>query len=74
MKSPLGDAFTIHALLPEIFEQTGQRYLSTEVGSDLNQMQQLIDAAVEQKLLLNLQASIALSQDQVDKLTSNIIW
>ncbi|MCG9647893.1 hemagglutinin repeat-containing protein [Vibrio brasiliensis] len=71
----LGDAFYDTRIITQaIFEQTGQRYLSAEIGSDLSQMQQLIDAAAEQKFLLNLQAGIALSQEQVDKLTSNIIW
>ncbi len=71
----LGDAlYDTRIITQAIFDQTGQRYLSNEIGSDLSQMQQLIDAAVEQKSSLNLEAGVSLSQEQIDRLTNDIIW
>ncbi|MCG9751054.1 hemagglutinin repeat-containing protein [Vibrio brasiliensis] len=71
----LGDAhYDTRAITQSIFERTGQRYLNDQIGSDLVQMQRLIDAAAKQKTLLGLQAGIALSREQIAKLTDDIIW
>jgi len=71
----LGDAFYDSRVISQaIFEQTGQQYLNTSVGSQLEQMQQLIDAAASQKSSLNLTTGIALSSAQVANLTQNILW
>lgn len=71
----LGDAFYDSRIISQaIFEQTGKQYLNREVGSQLEQMQQLIDAAASQKSALNLIAGIALSPAQVSSLTQDILW
>lgn len=71
----LGDAFYDSRIISQaIFEQTGQQYLNASVGSQLDQMQQLIDAAASQKASLNLTAGIALSSSQVASLTQDILW
>ena len=71
----LGDAYyDTRAITQAIFEQTGQRYLNTNIGSDLQQMQALIDAASTEKDALQLEAGVALTNDQIDHLTHDIIW
>lgn len=71
----LGDAFYDSRIISQaIFEQTGQQYLNASVGSQLDQMQQLMDAAASQKASLNLTAGIALSSTQVASLTQDILW
>ncbi|MCG9781937.1 hemagglutinin repeat-containing protein [Vibrio brasiliensis] len=71
----LGDAFYDSRIISQaIFEQTGQQYLNDSIGSQLEQMQQLIDAAESQKSSLNLTAGIALSSAQIANLTQDILW
>ncbi|MCG9784238.1 hemagglutinin repeat-containing protein [Vibrio brasiliensis] len=71
----LGDAFYDSKIISQaIFEQTGLRYLNQSIGSQLEQMQQLIDAAALQKNALNLSAGVALSADQIANLTQDIVW
>ncbi len=71
----LGDAFYDSRVISQaIFEQTGQQYLNASVGSQLDQMQLLMDAAASQKKSLNLTAGIALSSTQVASLTQDILW
>ncbi|MEL6115302.1 hypothetical protein P0Y67_08805 [Photobacterium sp. SP02] len=71
----LGDAFyDTRTITSAIFEQTGQRYLNDDVGTDLDQMQQLLDSAGQQKDSLNLQAGVALTPEQVAGLTQDIVW
>ncbi|MDB1125444.1 hemagglutinin repeat-containing protein [Vibrio algarum] len=71
----LGDAFYDTRIITQaILEQTGQRYLTSNVGSDLTQMQQLMDAAASQKNKLNLALGIALTAEQVANLTQDILW
>lgn len=71
----LGDAFYDSRIISQaIFEQTGQQYLNASVGSQLDQMQQLMDAAAAQKVSLNLTAGIALSSAQIANLSQNILW
>ncbi|MDO6582175.1 hemagglutinin repeat-containing protein [Photobacterium sp. 2_MG-2023] len=71
----LGDAFyDTRTITSAIFEQTGQRYLNDDVGTDLDQMQQLLDSAGQQKDSLSLQAGVALTPEQVAGLTQDIVW
>ncbi|MBN3517358.1 filamentous hemagglutinin N-terminal domain-containing protein, partial [Vibrio neptunius] len=71
----LGDAFyDTRVITQAIFEQTGQRYLAKNVGSDLAQMQQLMDSAAAEKQALDLQVGIALSAQQVASLRQDIVW
>ncbi|UTM59457.1 hemagglutinin repeat-containing protein [Photobacterium sp. CCB-ST2H9] len=71
----LGDAYyDTQTITTAIFEQTGKRYLHDDVGTDLAQMQQLLDNAGQQKHSLNLQAGIALTPEQVAGLTQDIVW
>lgn len=71
----LGDAFyDTRVITQAIYEQTGQRYLGEGVGSDLSQMQKLIEGAAQQKEQLDLEAGGALSQEQIARLTDDIIW
>lgn len=71
----LGDAFYDSKIISQaIFKQTGLRYLNQSIGSQLEQMQQLIDAAALQKNALNLSTGVALSSDQIANLTQDILW
>ncbi|WP_216609705.1 hemagglutinin repeat-containing protein [Vibrio coralliilyticus] len=71
----LGDAFyDTRVITQAIFEQTGQRYLGKNLGSDLAQMQQLMDSAAAEKQALDLQVGIALSAEQVASLSHDIVW
>ncbi|MFW7523638.1 hemagglutinin repeat-containing protein [Vibrio ostreicida] len=71
----LGDAFyDTRVITQAIFEETGQRYLGKNVGSDLAQMQQLMDSAAAEKQALDLQVGIALSAQQVASLKQDIVW
>ncbi len=45
----LGDAFYDFFVISRHFEQTGKQYLNASVDSQLDQMQQLMDAAASQK-------------------------
>ncbi|MCF7360840.1 hemagglutinin repeat-containing protein [Vibrio sp. A1-b2] len=71
----LGDAFYDSRIISQsVFEQTGRQYLNQSVGSQLEQMQQLIDAAAAQKNALNLTSGVALSSSQIAQLTQDILW
>ncbi|SDG81485.1 filamentous hemagglutinin family N-terminal domain-containing protein [Vibrio xiamenensis] len=71
----LGDAYyDTRTITQAIFEQTGQRYLSDEVGSDLAQMQALMDAAAQAQSELDLQVGVALTSEQIANLSQDIIW
>ncbi|SHE57816.1 adhesin HecA family 20-residue repeat-containing protein, partial [Vibrio gazogenes DSM 21264] len=71
----LGDAYyDTRTITQEIFEQTGKRYLSDDIGSDLAQMKQLIDSAAQQKNSLNLKNGVALTDEQIARLSHDIIW
>ena len=70
----LGDAaFDTRYISNAVLSQTGQRYVAG-TGSDLEQMQYLIDNAAAQQSGLGLQFGVSLTQDQVAALTSSIIW
>ncbi|NOI81671.1 filamentous hemagglutinin N-terminal domain-containing protein [Vibrio tubiashii] len=71
----LGDAFYDNRLISQaIFEQTGKQFLNREVGSQLEQMQQLLDSAGEQKQALELSIGVALTPEQISQLTSDMVW
>ncbi|OAJ93537.1 two-partner secretion domain-containing protein [Vibrio bivalvicida] len=71
----LGDAFYDNRLISQaIFEQTGKQFLNREVGSQLEQMQQLLDSAGEQKQALELSVGVALTPEQTAQLTNDMVW
>ncbi|ELI1809570.1 hemagglutinin repeat-containing protein [Vibrio fluvialis] len=71
----LGDAFyDTRFITQSIFEQTGQMYLSRSIGSDIEQMQSLLDKATREASDLHLQAGVALTPEQVASLTRDIVW
>ncbi len=70
----LGDAaFDTRYISNAMISQTGQRYLNG-VGSDLAQMQYLLDNAAAAQHSLNLQFGVSLTPEQVASLTHSIIW
>ncbi|WP_226067782.1 hemagglutinin repeat-containing protein [Dickeya zeae] len=70
----LGDAaFDTRYISNAVLSQTGQRYLNG-VGSDLAQMQTLMDNAAAEKSRLNLQLGMSLSPEQVAGLSHSIVW
>ncbi|WP_353655849.1 hemagglutinin repeat-containing protein [Erwinia sp. S59] len=70
----LGDAaFDTRYVSNAVLSQTGQRYISG-VGSDLAQMQTLIDNAAHQQQSLGLQLGVSLTPEQVAALTESIVW
>ncbi|MCO7261763.1 hemagglutinin repeat-containing protein [Dickeya zeae] len=70
----LGDAaFDTRYISNAVLSQTGQRYLNG-VGSDLAQMQTLMDNAAAEKNRLNLQLGMSLSPEQVVGLSHSIVW
>jgi filamentous hemagglutinin len=70
----LGDAaFDTRYVDNAVLSQTGQRYVGG-TGSDLAQMQYLIDNAAEQQAGLGLQLGVSLSPEQVAALTKSIVW
>ncbi|PVZ84722.1 filamentous hemagglutinin [Serratia sp. S1B] len=70
----LGDAaFDTRYISNALLEQTGSRYLNG-VGSDLEQMQLLIDNAAQAQQNLGLQFGVSLTAEQVAALQSSIVW
>ncbi|WP_240632752.1 hemagglutinin repeat-containing protein, partial [Dickeya lacustris] len=70
----LGDAaFDTRYISNAVLSQTGQRYLGG-LGSELAQMQWLMDNAVAAKTALNLQLGVSLSPAQVAGLSHSILW
>ncbi|MFO6296943.1 hemagglutinin repeat-containing protein [Rahnella selenatireducens] len=70
----LGDAaFDTRYVDNAVLSQTGQRYVGG-TGSDLAQMQYLIDNAADQQAGLGLQLGVSLSPEQVAALTKSIVW
>lgn len=70
----LGDAaFDTRYISNAMLSQTGQRYLNG-VGSDLAQMQLLIDNAARAQSGLKLQFGISLTPAQVSQLEHSIVW
>ncbi|MBS0883755.1 hemagglutinin repeat-containing protein [Pantoea sp. JGM49] len=70
----LGDAaFDTRYVSNVVLNQTGSQYLNG-TGSDLAQMQYLMDNAASAKQSLNLQFGISLTADQVASLDHSILW
>ncbi|XBS70622.1 hemagglutinin repeat-containing protein [Acerihabitans sp. KWT182] len=70
----LGDAeFDTQYVDNAVISQTGQQYIDG-VGSDLQQMQTLLDNAASEQQALNLQFGVSLTPDQVAGLTQSIVW
>ncbi|MGM3187539.1 hemagglutinin repeat-containing protein, partial [Musicola paradisiaca] len=70
----LGDAeFDTRYISNAVLSQTGQRYLNG-TGSDLTQMQTLMDNAAAAQQNLNLQLGVSLTAEQVSGLTQSIVW
>ncbi len=70
----LGDAaFDTRYISNAVLSQTGQRYLNG-VGSELAQMQQLMDNAAAEQSRLSLQLGVSLSPEQVAGLSRSIVW
>ncbi|QQU55770.1 two-partner secretion domain-containing protein [Serratia liquefaciens] len=70
----LGDAaFDTRYISNAMLSQTGKRYLNG-IGSDLAQMQQLIDNAAQVQSGLNLQFGVSLTPGQVAQLDKSIVW
>ncbi|WP_192456871.1 hemagglutinin repeat-containing protein [Musicola keenii] len=70
----LGDAeFDTRYISNAVLSQTGQRYLNG-TGSDLTQMQTLMDNAAAAQQNLNLQLGVSLTAEQVAGLTQSIVW
>ena len=72
----LGVMLFMRTSLSEIqyFEQTGKRYLTSDITSDTEQYQYLMDNALSLKDELNLTPYVRLSADQIASLTKDIIW
>ncbi|CAI2460057.1 hemagglutinin repeat-containing protein [Serratia liquefaciens] len=70
----LGDAaFDTRYISNAMLSQTGKRYLNG-IGSDLAQMQQLIDNAAQAQSGLNLKFGVSLTPAQVAQLEKSIVW
>ncbi|TQI82469.1 filamentous hemagglutinin [Serratia fonticola] len=70
----LGDAaFDTRYISNAMLHQTGQRYING-IGSDLAQMQYLIDNAVKAQSALGLQFGVSLTAEQVAALDKSIVW
>ncbi|MFZ4835187.1 hemagglutinin repeat-containing protein [Rouxiella sp. Mn2063] len=70
----LGDAaFDTRYVSNAVLNRTGQRYVGG-TGSDLQQMQYLIDNAAAQQAGLGLQLGVSLTPEQVAALTKSIVW
>ncbi|WP_157515756.1 two-partner secretion domain-containing protein, partial [Grimontia marina] len=71
----LGDAYYDTRIISQaIFEQTGKRYLTADVGGNLEQMKQLLDNAAQQTAAYNLTPGIALTANQINQLTQSMVW
>lgn len=70
----LGDAaFDTRYVSNAMLNLTGSRYING-LGSDLEQMQYLMDSAASQQKNLGLQFGVALTAEQVAQLTGSILW
>jgi len=57
-----------------IFEQTGKRYVTSDITSDTAQYQYLMDNALAEKEELKLTPYVRLSAEQIASLTKDIVW
>ena len=70
----LGDAaFDTRYVSNSLLSQTGSRYLNG-VGSDLQQMQYLMDNAAQSRRELGLKFGISLTAEQIAALNQSILW
>ncbi|MCW2485262.1 hemagglutinin repeat-containing protein [Candidatus Symbiopectobacterium sp. NZEC127] len=70
----LGDAaFDTRYISNAVLSQSGTRYLNG-MGTDLQQMQYLLDNAASAQQALNLTLGVSLSDAQVAQLTHSIVW
>ncbi|MEH0876059.1 hemagglutinin repeat-containing protein [Pectobacterium cacticida] len=70
----LGDAeFDTRYISQAILKQSGRRYLDG-MGSDLSQMQMLLDNAAAAQKGMNLQLGVSLTPDQVANLSQSLVW
>lgn len=70
----LGDAaFDTRYVSNAMLNLTGSRYING-TGSDLEQMQYLMDSAASQQTALGLQFGVALTAEQIANLTGSILW
>lgn len=71
----LGDAFyETRLVIEQISELTGRKFLTSAVTSDTDQMLALMNNAVDAHSDLDLSVGMALTNDQVAALTSDIVW
>ncbi|WP_422879954.1 hemagglutinin repeat-containing protein [Pectobacterium zantedeschiae] len=70
----LGDAeFDTRYISQAVLKQSGQRHLNG-TGSDLSQMQMLLDNAAAAQKGMNLQLGVSLTPDQVANLSQSMVW
>ncbi|UYX08495.1 hemagglutinin repeat-containing protein [Pectobacterium cacticida] len=70
----LGDAeFDTRYISQAVLKQSGRRYLDG-MGSDLSQMQMLLDNAAAAQKGMNLQLGVSLTPDQVANLSQSLVW
>jgi len=71
----LGDSYLETRLVRDaVVEQTGQRWLNPDYGSDAAQMKALLDNAVDVGAVAGLSVGQALTAEQVAALDRDIIW
>ncbi|MFT5399675.1 MAG: filamentous hemagglutinin family protein, partial [Gammaproteobacteria bacterium] len=71
----LGDGFYESNLIREtVFAQTGRRYLSAKIKNDTQQFQFLMDNALLAQADLELTPGVALTKEQINRLTGDIVW
>ncbi|MEI7182299.1 hemagglutinin repeat-containing protein [Pectobacterium carotovorum] len=70
----LGDAeFDTRYISQAVLKQSGQRHLNG-TGSDLEQMQKLLDNAAAAQKGMNLQLGVSLTPEQVANLSQSLVW
>ncbi|MEQ9943515.1 hemagglutinin repeat-containing protein [Pectobacterium aroidearum] len=70
----LGDAeFDTRYISQAVLKQSGQRHLNG-TGSDLAQMQMLLDNAAAAQKGMNLQLGVSLTPEQVANLSQSLVW
>jgi filamentous hemagglutinin family protein len=71
----LGDAFYESKLIRDsVFAQSGRRYLNVSIQNDNQQFQYLMDNALVAQQALQLSPGVALNNDQINRLTRDIVW
>ncbi|WP_193778141.1 two-partner secretion domain-containing protein [Pseudovibrio sp. Ad5] len=71
----LGDPyFDTRLISDQVIAATGDRWIADGVGSDADQVRELMHNAAEQSETLDLAYGVSLSDDQVAQLTQDIVW